>query len=135
MTYDAIERELRLELTEARTEIERLKAAIAEYNYTSTAKNAEIERLRAEAADRTKKVESLWALSDTRGAEVERLRTAIFGAIVISPYPEEPPRWADCGCAGPHSEQLAAALEPKPEYSPSEERLKSQRKIEPEPKP
>jgi len=37
---------------------------------------AEVERLRAEAADRTKKVESLWALSDARGAEIERLSEA-----------------------------------------------------------
>jgi hypothetical protein len=35
------------EIVELRAEVERLKAAIAEYNYTSTAKSAEVERLTA----------------------------------------------------------------------------------------
>ncbi len=25
-------------------------------------------------------------------------------------FPEEPPRWTDCGCAGPNTEHLANAL-------------------------
>jgi cell division protein FtsB len=57
--------------------IEEAVAQPASYHLHEITKlEAEVERLRAEAADRTKKVESLWALSDARGAEIERLSEA-----------------------------------------------------------
>jgi DNA repair exonuclease SbcCD ATPase subunit len=57
--------------------IEEAAAQPASYHLHEITKlEAEVERLRAEAADRTKKVESLWALSDARGAEIERLSKA-----------------------------------------------------------
>jgi len=57
--------------------IEEAAAQPASYHLHEITKlEAEVERLRAEAADRTKKVESLWALSDARGAEIERLSEA-----------------------------------------------------------
>jgi hypothetical protein len=67
---------------------------------------AEIERLRAEAADRTKKVESLWALSDARGAEIECLRVALEEIKHITSH--EIRRWDIA------NEIARAALEPKP---------------------
>lgn len=47
--------------------------------------------------------------------EIRRLRK-VEGAARASvkderdTYPEDPPRWADCGCAGPLTEKLADAL-------------------------
>lgn len=55
-------------------------------------------------------------------AEIERLRSgrdAVDAVVEIAKecvedrraeYPEEPPRWKDCGCAGPLTEKLADAL-------------------------
>jgi hypothetical protein len=77
MTYDAIERELRLELTEAHTEVERLKDArkmllLCEGDRKEMA--AEIERLQDEAHYAKGTCDLAMKHRDEAEAEVERLK-------------------------------------------------------------
>jgi hypothetical protein len=83
MTYDAIERELRLELTEARTEVERLKDArkmllLCEGDRKEMA--AEIERLQDEAHYAKGTCDLAMRHRDEAEAEVARLRAALVFA-------------------------------------------------------
>ena len=52
-------------------------------------------------------------------AEIEQLRAAIRAAVVVSEYPEEPVRWAGCGCGCQEAADLASVLQSSAPGPPS----------------